>query len=182
MVIRDNAEIRRFWRKIANAGRQALALMVCAVSLSAGGAFAAPYAQPGEAFRSWDEWAARPVIKAGLCGDGVEPCPAYEPRPYARPAHARRWEPEPYIHDDRRVIIEKPDCAEEPHLVQTHVVRETVLPHPPAELDDDVCGIKCWYKRLRAGYCGRGCDYYRFRMTQFPEGRLDTDRVRVACR
>ncbi len=52
----------------------------------------------------------------------------------------------------------------------------------PRETYDEPCGVKCWYWRLRAGYCGRGCDYYRFRMTQFREGPLGPHRVHVACR
>jgi hypothetical protein len=37
-------------------------------------------------------------------------------------------------------------------------------------LDADSCGIRCWYWRLRHGYCGPGCAYYRFRMYHF-EGK-----------
>lgn len=185
MVIWDNAEIRRFWRKIVPSGRQALVWMVCAVSFSAGGALAAPYAQPGHALQSWREWAARPVIRAGLCAEDGEPCPAYEPSPYAtRPAPTRRWEPEPapYRYEERAVIHAKPDCVEERYAAHTYAVREPAVPRRSEETYEEPCGIKCWYKRLRAGYCGRGCDYYRFRMTQFPEGKLGGGRVRVACR
>jgi hypothetical protein len=182
MVIRDNAGIRRFWQKISKSGRQALVWMVCAVSVSAGDALAAPYAQPGQAFQSWHERALAPVIRAGLCGENGEPCPAYEPSPYAaRPAHASRWEPEPYLHEEKAVVHAKPDCVEERYAARAYPVHETAVTYRSAETYEEPCGIRCWYKRLRAGYCGRGCDYYRFRMTQVPEGRRG-DRVQVACR
>lgn len=37
---------------------------------------------------------------------------------------------------------------------------------------DTACGIRCWYWRLREGYCGRGCDYYQFRAYDYPYGQL----------
>ena len=185
MVIRDNVQISRLWRKMTHSGARAFAWVFCAAWLSVGGLTAAPYAQPGQAIQSGHEWAVRPVIMAGLCGDDAEPCPASESRPYVtRPAHAPRWEPEPapYAYEGRTVIHAKPDCVEERPIVRTRIVQETVAPERSPETYEEPCGIRCWYKRLRAGYCGRGCDYYRFRMTQFPEGRLGADRVRVACR
>jgi hypothetical protein len=36
-----------------------------------------------------------------------------------------------------------------------------------ATLDADSCGIRCWYWRLRHGYCGPGCEYYRYRMYHY---------------
>lgn len=33
-----------------------------------------------------------------------------------------------------------------------------------ASHDADACGIRCWYWRLRHGYCGPGCEYYRYRL------------------
>jgi hypothetical protein len=175
MVIRDNAEFRRFWQKIVNSRTLALACGICAL-LSAATASAAPHLQPGDVLRSWS---AQPLVAAG-----------YERGPHAeRLVYARRWEPEPepYLHEERTIIHAKPDCVQEPHAVHTYAVHEPAihdsgLPERPAVTYDEPCGIRCWYQRLRAGYCGRGCDYYRFRMTQFPEGRLGTDRVRVACR
>lgn len=38
------------------------------------------------------------------------------------------------------------------------------------------CGIRCWYWRLRHGYCGPGCDYYRYRMHHYGK-----DRSQYAC-
>jgi hypothetical protein len=171
MVIRDNSGIRRFWRKITHSGGQMLVWIGYAICFSAGSAPATPYAQPGQEFQR-HQWSVRPMIRAG-----------YEPSPYAdRHVHARRWEPEavPYIHQPA-VSYGKPDCVEEHRpVVRTHAVHETIVREP--ETYEEPCGIKCWFYRLRAGYCGRGCDYYRFRMTQFPEGWLGGDRVRVACR
>lgn len=179
-MIRDNSEIHRIWQKIARSAGQALVWMACAVCFSAGSALAAPHAQPGPAFKSWLAWTARPVIRAGLCAEDGEPC-AYRPGPYAgRPVQARRREPEPHVYEPA-AGDPRPDCAERP-VVQTHAVRETITHERSPETYEEPCGVKCWYARLRAGYCGRGCDYYRFRMTQFPEGRLDSDRVQVACR
>ena len=175
MVVRDNSGIRRFWQKFAHSGMRALVCMVWAICFGAGSAQAAPYATPGPAFQSWHEWVARPVIRAG-----------YEPGPYAaRPVHARRWEPEPvpYAHEPA-VSHAKPDCVEEHPVVRAHAdaVHETAAIDRSPETYDEPCGVKCWYWRLRAGYCGRGCDYYRFRMTQFREGPLGPHRVHVACR
>jgi hypothetical protein len=176
--MRNYVEFRRFLREIAYAGGGAMVLMVCVASFGAASAWAAPYAQPGQAFRSWHEWTAVPVIRAA-CGDYGEPCSGHE----RRTLHARHWEPEPepepYIREER-VIPVKPDCVEERYVVRTQV--EPVPVRRVEETADEWCGIKCWYRRLRAGYCGRGCDYYRFRMTEFPSGRLGVDRVRVACR
>jgi hypothetical protein len=184
MMIRDKAEIFRFWLRIAKSGGQALVWIVCALSWNAGDAIAAPQAPPGLAFPSWQAWAEQPVIRAGLCEEDGEPCPAYEHSPYAaRRAHARRWEPapEPYI-EEPTVVDPKPDCVEERYAAHTYIASGPTLLPRSEKVYDEPCGIKCWYDRLRAGYCGRGCDYYRFRMTEFPEGRLGGDRVRVACR
>ena len=172
MVIPDNSGIRRFWQNIECSGRKALVWMMCALSLSAGSALAAPDAQPGQAFQSWHKFAAPPVIRAG-----------YEPSPYAvRPVHARRLEPGPgpYIHEPQ-VSDAKLDCVEEHSVVRTHTVRDTTINRSPITYEEP-CGVKCWYARLREGYCGRGCDYYRFRMTRFPEGPLNSGRAQVACR
>lgn len=38
---------------------------------------------------------------------------------------------------------------------------------------DTGCGIRCWYWRLRKGYCGRGCDYYQFRSYDYRNGQLE---------
>jgi hypothetical protein len=184
MMVRGNAGFRRFRQKIEHVFRQALISAVCAACLSAASAAAAPYAQPGQAYQSGHEWAAQPLIRAGLCPDG-QPCPpGYEPSPYADPpVYARNWKPEPAPYPyEGPAPHAKPDCPEERYAVHGPVVaHEPRALRRSKETYEEPCGIRCWYARLRAGYCGRGCDYYRFRMTQFPEGRLG-DRVHVACR
>ena len=188
MVIASIAEIRRLGRAIAHSCKQALVCIACALSLGAGGAVAAPYAQPGEAFRAAHDWALPPLVRVGLCGSDDDPCPAYERAPVSRSVHTRRRDPEPdlplyeeRIVEERVVAQPVPDCVEERVAVRTHVVQETTVPLR-TETYDEPCGVRCWYKRLRAGYCGRGCDYYRFRMTEFPAGPLGRNRVQVACR
>lgn len=131
------------------------------------------------------------VARAGYCGEDDVSCVEYEVERYPGPrVHPRNWEPEPepepipYVveeHEEKAV-----DCVEERYAARTEVVverrpaiRET---RRVVESYDEFCGVRCWYKRLRAGYCGRGCDYYRFRMTEFPEGRVRHRRVQVACR
>ncbi len=48
-----------------------------------------------------------------------------------------------------------------------------------ATLDADSCGIRCWYWRLRHGYCGPGCEYYRYRMYNW--GKQNYHQPRYAC-
>jgi hypothetical protein len=183
MMIRNKVGICRFWRGVAGSARQVLCWMLCVLSLSAGAAWAAPQATPGLAVSSWQVLAARPVISAGFCEDDGGPCPAYDPGPYAaQPHRARRWEPAPEPSVEERTIVHaKPDCVEEHYAAHPYAGgRPTVPPHSE-EVYDESCGVKCWYRKLRDGYCGRGCDYYRFRMTEFREGRLGGG-VHVACR
>ena len=45
--------------------------------------------------------------------------------------------------------------------------------------DADSCGIRCWYWRLRHGYCGPGCEYYRYRMYHY--GNPTYHHPRYAC-
>ena len=170
---------------MAQACRRVLVLAVCIASLCGGAARAAPYTQAGLAPQFWSEWAARPLILASGCPDDGAPCPGYEPRQYApEPIHARHWEPEPppYVREERPVARVNPDCVEERYAARSHFVREARVPRNPDDVYEEPCGIKCWYKRLRRGYCGRGCDYYRFRMNEFREGKLGRDEVRVVCR
>jgi hypothetical protein len=181
MVIRDNAEIYWVWRKRANADARLL-WMVFAAFLNIGAAQALPVAQPGQGAQSAQDGAAHGVIRTGFCPED-EPCPVQDPAFYP-PRHVRRSDPEPgpYRRQEPDIVRATPDCAEERYAVQTHVTHEAAEPRRSAEPYDEPCGVKCWYHRLRAGYCGRGCDYYRFRMTQFPEGRLGDDQLRLACR
>ena len=45
---------------------------------------------------------------------------------------------------------------------------------PPQE----ECGIRCTYGRLRNGFCGPGCDWYRFRMYEYRQGNYPPRRCR----
>lgn len=49
--------------------------------------------------------------------------------------------------------------------------RQIVTRGKRAAQDADSCGIRCWYWRLRHGYCGPGCEYYRYRLQDYGRGR-----------
>lgn len=124
--------------------------------------------------------AAPQLMQIGLCPENGGPCEddGYPPPDYPDdrrayyPAHPPAGDPVQYGED----------CPEE------KPARRAYAAHPPLDHRepvywDDHCGVRCWYQRLRAGYCGRGCDYYRFRLTEFPEGKLGPrDHRRLACR
>ena len=35
---------------------------------------------------------------------------------------------------------------------------------------DEKCGLQCWYGRIRDGYCGHGCNWYRERVNFYGDG------------
>jgi hypothetical protein len=43
-------------------------------------------------------------------------------------------------------------CEEDPYIERRRVIPDS----------SGLCGIRCWYWRLRHGYCGPGCEYYRY--------------------
>ena len=43
-------------------------------------------------------------------------------------------------------------CEEDPHIERRRVIPDS----------SGLCGIRCWYWRMRHGYCGPGCEYYRY--------------------
>jgi hypothetical protein len=178
-MIRDKAQL---FRRLARFGALLVISAACAVCWNAGEAWAAPYAQHGRAVPDWRAWSASPVMPVGLCDQDGEPCPGYR-HPAARPAYAGRWDPAPERYVDERPPSPPPppDCAQDPYVAQGYTVAP-VAPPPAVDQYGELCGVKCWYNRLREGYCGRGCDYYRFRMTRFPEGPLYQGGVRVTCR
>jgi hypothetical protein len=45
---------------------------------------------------------------------------------------------------------------------------------------DEKCGFLCWYRRIRAGYCGHGCDWYRERVSFYGSGDRFTPYVSSA--
>lgn len=135
--------------------------------------------------------AAGPGAFAGLCADGRPGCPDYEPEPqYALPArkndvHAAR-QPRHYEPAADETL---PPCEEKQYAaygVQRYEPQPYVSPEPQGPIYHDVkewCGIGCWYRRLTSGYCGRGCDYYLYRLNKFPEGALPKyNHKKVACR
>lgn len=165
---------------MAGSGMLIVISVMCALCWDAGVGFAAPYAQHGQAVADWRASVGIPVIRVGRCADGA-PCPGY--RHSDRQDYAGRWDPAPERYADDRPAIPPPpaDCVQDPYVAQGY----TAAPVPPPPVVDqygEFCGIKCWYNRLREGYCGRGCDYYRFRMTRFPEGPLYQGSARVTCR
>ena len=106
------------------------------------------------------------VIPVGACPEGYPDCddrpteiditPAPRDDPIAR--EIERSGPAPLEPCDTRQIVTKGRRA-------TH--------------DADSCGIRCWYWRLRHGYCGPGCEYYRYRMYHF--GKDGYHHPRYAC-
>ncbi len=42
---------------------------------------------------------------------------------------------------------------------------------------DENCGVMCWYRRIRAGYCGHGCNVYRERVSFYGNGNSFTPYV-----
>ena len=128
---------------VASQGRQTMAAPIPAQAL------AAPAAAPL-------------LLAAGACPEDSD-CPteidiapppvAYAPPPPRDDPIAReieRFGPPPIGPCERRQIVTRGRRA-------TH--------------DADACGIRCWYWRLRHGYCGPGCAYYRYRMYEYGRGR-----------
>lgn len=100
---------------------------------------------------------------ARYCGDGYE-CgehergEEYRVRDSRDEAHYERgW----YTRPDRRDHYAEIECEEDYEIVE-------VLPAPEPYYYDPyrgyTCGVRCWYKRLTSGYCGRGCEYYLYRL------------------
>jgi len=129
------------------------AAMIFAILAGIGGTRALPIAATMHAA------AARPgtMLAPVRSGDCVRSCPECSdcvpeidiapPRPYRERedpiGHAiKRLEPSPLLAPD--------DCPE----TEVEELRGT----------PSGCGIRCWYWRLRQGYCGPGCDYYSYRL------------------
>jgi hypothetical protein len=105
------------------------------------------------------------LTPAGYCREGYEcggrdapPSPQYHARGSEYEEHYDKgWYARPERHE-RHVETE---CEEEYEVVE-------VLPIPePYHYDPHrgySCGVRCWYKRLTSGYCGRGCEYYLYRI------------------
>lgn len=125
------------------------------------------------------------LIRAGLCPDGSEGClddaqaPQYAPP--ARPNYLRP-DPAPYYEQARPETL--PPCEEKRYAAYAFQPHEPP-PHKPYYEEElkGPCGVRCWYRRLSSGYCGRGCDYYLYRLNKFPESKSGGYRhKRLACR
>jgi hypothetical protein len=72
-----------------------------------------------------------------------------------------------YTQPERRDHYVETDCERDYEIIEVPVP-EPYFYDPYREY---TCGVRCWYKRLTSGYCGRGCEYYLYR----------TGRSRHAC-
>lgn len=124
--------------------------------LFAGGALASPL----KPLATQDVFTMMQPVRGGCapsCPDCTDCIPEIEitPGPYRERddpiGHAiKRMEPSPLL---------APDACPETEV-------ERLRKNP------SVCGIRCWYWRLRYGYCGPGCEYYRYRLDRrrgFPD-------------
>jgi hypothetical protein len=132
-----------------------------------------------------------PGAYAGLCADGRPGCPDYQQEPqYALPAHANYAGAAPPRHYEPAAQETLPPCDEKQYAAysfQRFEPKPYEAPEPyhpyDAETVKEWCGIGCWYRRLTSGYCGRGCDYYFYRLNKFPEGTLPKyNQKKLACR
>lgn len=100
------------------------------------------------------------LTPAGYCGDGYE---CGEERVEKRREHVIVEEE---IHEHKGWYA-RPERYVETECEKNYEIVE-VLPEPePYHYDPYrgyACGVRCWYKRLTSGYCGRGCEYYLYRI------------------
>jgi hypothetical protein len=65
-----------------------------------------------------------------------------------------------YTRPERRDHYVETECEKDYEIVE--------VPDPEPYFHDPYrgygCGVRCWYKRLTSGYCGRGCEYYLYRI------------------
>jgi hypothetical protein len=163
------SRVRRHWRLVV--------LTLCALVIQTGAANALTAAPAIPALRIIE--AAGPVAaqRVAYCERG-RPCAEEEDdapsRPYKVgppievPCEAEQ-RPLPRVYTYR---ADPPGGYVERRAYEDEVVRE-----------ESYCGVRCWYRRIREGHCGRGCDYYMFRLRHFPSGRFvaGSDQ-RVVCR
>jgi hypothetical protein len=169
-----------------------LVLAACLAMIEAGQAHAVTHGSVNAAFSHAQT--GQDLIRVGVCSDGSYGCSDHPRRPAPPPdGHVSRWEPypgppvEPYYTTDEYELpphIEPlPPC--EPVEYASHgYVRDALPPREPyIGYDEDYCGVRCWYRRLKAGYCGRGCDYYNYRLHAYQPGSLRRyGPNRFACR
>ncbi|WP_088347426.1 MULTISPECIES: hypothetical protein [Rhodomicrobium] len=177
--IRHGADVRRAAKSVLGLGAAWLAAIAAIALLAAARADAMPGASAAIGLH---REAGLTLARGGPCPDG-RPCAEgrYEEAPYEVPRHyPQGWkgDPPPYPPEAEN----SDDCVEDPYAARAYPIRTPPAPYPGDPMLEEPCGVRCWWRRLRAGYCGRGCDYYRYRMTAFPEGHLGRHPRRVACR
>jgi hypothetical protein len=99
-------------------------------------------------------------VRGGGCKEPCPDCPDcipeidITPGPYPAPSRAYPDRDDPIGHAIKRLepspLLAPDSCPDEGD--------------PQRGEASSGCGIRCWYWRLRYGYCGPGCDYYRFRL------------------
>lgn len=158
--------LRRHWRSVL--------LTLCAAAIQTAEANALTAASPVAGLAAAATEAGPSALqRAAYCERG-RPCPDDEPesRPYkvGPPVEVPCDEaPMPRVYAYR---ADPPQGYVERRGYEEEEVRE-----------ERVCGVRCWYRRIREGHCGRGCDYYLFRLRHFPSGRFGVhSERRVACR
>lgn len=65
-----------------------------------------------------------------------------------------------YARPERREHYVETECEKNYEVVEVPVPE----PYSYDPYRDFRCGVRCWYKRLTSGYCGRGCEYYLYRI------------------
>ena len=130
-----------------------LALVLAAGVFSAPGATAAPLLSQG-----FGPAAASPLTATGACAE-PDDCPTEID--IAPPYPAAGYRDDPIARE-----IEKLGPAP-----AYPCEGDTIVRGRRASPDADACGIRCWYWRLRHGYCGPGCAYYKYRFHNYPEGK-----------
>jgi hypothetical protein len=142
------------WRgakRIARAG--AALLFLALLTPVATGAKATPFAPAG-----WGQQSGGLVTQARDCGGD---CPVEID---IGPAYPSRHGPDLIAREIERIGPPPPPpggaCAELSYPWRPQ-------PRRGDPLEREGCGIRCWYWRLRNGYCGPGCEYYYYRLNHF---------------
>jgi hypothetical protein len=140
--------------------------------------FSASAAPLSAALRFTSETTAHPTLQPVRGRPCPEPCPdcadcdpEIEPYP-ARPARRAPVYDDPIAREIERIEpVADPDCETDSYVERRRTSSDNA----------GMCGIRCWYWRLRNGYCGPGCEYYNYRM--FRHNAPGGSRVaRHACR
>lgn len=102
-------------------------------------------------------------MHAGYCEDGYA-CGEQEPpvQYHARnDTYDDRYDKGWYARPERNRAHTVTECEEGYEIVEVYPVPE---PYHSEPYRNERCGVRCWYRRLTSGYCGRGCEYYLYRL------------------